>query len=311
MLDFFQGAQYDFIGKRRWAYLASLVMVLVSLVSLGVSGLRYDLDFTGGLLIQIRFERPPDIAVIRAQLAKVDLGDAVIQEFGDPHEYILRARPTGSTDDTLRQIETTLAAGSLLGPFEIRRAEFVGPQVGRELQWQAVYAVAAGLVGILAYLAFRFDLKGGIAAIIAVGHDVLVCLGAITLTGREFSLAVLAAMLTVIGYSVNDTIVAYDRLRENLGKRAPKSVPFSEQMNQAINQTLSRTVLTSLTTLLPALTLLVFGGKALEDFAFVVSVGIVFGTYSTIYIAGALIVDWTQFVEARRPVSRRRVVDAP
>ena len=167
-----------------------------------------------------------------------------------------------------------------------------------------------GLIWIAIYLAFRFDLKGGVAAVVAVFHDVIVCLGALSITSREFSLPVLAALLTIIGYSVNDTIVAYDRLRENRGKFVPKGRTFAQQMNDAVNQTLSRTVLTSLTTFFSAAVLLFFGGKTLEDFAFVLFVGVITGTYSTTYIAAALVVDWTSYVEGRLRRGKKAVAKA-
>jgi preprotein translocase subunit SecF len=170
--------------------------------------------------------------------------------------------------------------------------------------------VLAGLVWIAIYLAFRFDLRGGVAAVVAVLHDVIVCLGALSLTNREFSLPVLAALLTIIGYSVNDTIVAYDRLRENRGKTAPKGRTFAHQMNDAVNQTLSRTILTSLTTFFSAAVLLFFGGKTLEDFAFVLFVGVITGTYSTTYVAAALVVDWTSHVEGRLRRGKKAVAKA-
>jgi preprotein translocase subunit SecF len=186
-----------------------------------------------------------------------------------------------------------------LGKTEIRRVEFVGPQVGKELQLQAVYAVFFGLIGILLYIAVRFDLKGGVAAVIAVFHDVLVCLGALSLFRLEFSLPVLAALLTIIGFSVNDTIVAYDRLRENRGKGSQRGKSFADQMNDAVNQTLSRTVLTSLTVFFSTAILLFLGGKVLEDFAFVLFIGVITGTYSTTYVAAALVVDWSLYFEGK------------
>ena len=214
------------------------------------------------------------------------------------------------SEEIARRVQAALGGDSALGKFEIRRVEFVGPQVGRELQLQAVYLVLAGLVWIALYLAFRFDLRGGVAAVVAVFHDVIVCLGALSITNREFSLPVLAALLTIIGYSVNDTIVAYDRLRENRGKFVPKGRTFAQQMNDAVNQTLSRTVLTSLTTFFSAAVLLFFGGKTLEDFAFVLFVGVITGTYSTTYIAAALVVDWTNYVEGRLRRGKKAVVKA-
>ena len=305
MIELFHQPNYNFIGRRKWAYITSLVITLIGLLSLATRGLHYDIDFTGGTLVQVRFEKPPSVATIRAGLARIKLGESIIQEFGDDREYIIRMPLTATSSEELtKRMEGALKQEPSLGAFEIRRVEFVGPQVGKELQWQAMQAVLFGLIGILLYVAVRFDLKGGVAAIIAVFHDVIVCLGAISLAGREFSLPVLAALLTIIGFSVNDTIVAYDRLRENRGRFVPKGKTFAEQMNDAVNQTLSRTVLTSLTVFLSAAILLFFGGKTLEDFAFVLFVGVITGTYSTIYVAAALVVDWTRYVEGR--VGRRK-----
>jgi preprotein translocase subunit SecF len=312
MLELFHDPNYDFIGKRRWAYLISILFVLIGLISIvAKGGLRYDIDFTGGTLIQLRFEQPPAIARIRAALSRIGLGESVIQQFGDPREYILRMPLTSTNpEEVARRVQTALSAEAALGKFDIRRVEFVGPQVGRDLQLQAVYAVLAGLVGILLYIALRFDLKGGVAAVVAVFHDVLICLGAISLTNRDFSLPVLAALLTIIGFSVNDTIVAYDRLRENRGKTIPRGMTFAQQMNVAINQTLSRTVLTSLTVFFSTAILLFFGGKTLEDFAFVLFIGVITGTYSTIYVASSIVVDWTNYVEGRIRRAKKAVAKA-
>jgi preprotein translocase subunit SecF len=311
MIELFHNPNYNFIGSRRWAYAVSIAITLIGLASLAVRGLSYDIDFTGGTLIQVRFEQPPSVANIRAGLGRIKLAESIIQQFGDAREFIIRAPLSGATSQELaKRVESALAQEASLGKFEIRRVEFVGPQVGKELQWQAVQAVLFGLVGILLYIAWRFDLKGGVAAIIAVFHDVIVCLGAISLTGREFSLPVLAALLTIIGYSVNDTIVAYDRLRENRSKFVPKGKTFAEQMNDAVNQTLSRTILTAVTVFFSAAILLFFGGKTLEDFAFVLFVGVVTGTYSTTYVAAALVVDWTQYVESRLRRRKKAVAKA-
>ena len=308
MIEIFRNPSYNFIGKRHWAYIASGLFTLIGLLSLLTQGLRYDIDFTGGVLMQVRFVGAPSVGTIRTALTTIGLGESIIQQFGDPHEFILRMPLTAaSSEEVAKKVQGALGAASSIGPFEIRRVEFVGPQVGRELQWQAVYAVLFGFVGILGYIAVRFDLKGGVAAVIAVLHDVLVCLGAISLTHREFSLPVLAALLTIIGFSVNDTIVAYDRLRENRGKFTPRGRSFADQMNDAVNQTLSRTVLTSLTVFFSAIILFLFAGKALEDFAFVLVVGVITGTYSTTYVAASLVVDWTNYIEGRL-TGRKKVV---
>ena len=311
MIEIFRNPNYDFIGKRKWAYYASIAFSLIAILSLAVrGGLRYDIDFTGGTLVQVRFEHPVGVATIRASLSKIGLGESVIQQFGDPREYILRMPLTAERPEELgRRVQTTMSGDPALGKFDIRRVEFVGPQVGRDLQLQALYAVLFGLAGILLYIAVRFDLKGGVAAVIAVFHDVLVCLGALSLANREFSLPVLAALLTIIGYSVNDTIVAYDRLRENRGK-SQRGLTFAKQMNLAVNQTLSRTILTSLTTFFSAAILLFFGGKTLEDFAFVLFIGVITGTYSTTYVAAAIVVDWTNYVEGRIRRPKKAVAKA-
>jgi preprotein translocase SecF subunit len=305
MIQLFHNPNYNFIGRRRWAYLLSIAFILVGLGSMAMKGgLRYGIDFSGGTLIQVRFEKPVAVEKIRTALEDIKLGESVIQEFGDPREFILRLPlQNASVEQVTAQVQGALAKDPSLGRPEIRRVEFVGPQVGRDLQLQAIYAVLVSMAGILIYIAFRFDVKGGVASVAAIIHDVLVCLGAMSLTNREMSLPVLAALLTIIGYSVNDTIVAYDRVRENRGKGARRGEPFAQQINRAINETLSRTVLTALTVFFSTVVLYLFGGKVLEDLAFVLTVGVVTGTYSTIYIAGALIVEWTEWMEGklRRP----------
>jgi preprotein translocase subunit SecF len=311
MIEIFRSPNYNFIGNRRWAYLLSGLITLIGIVSLATQGLRYDIDFTGGTLVQVRFEKIPTVADIRRALSRIGMGEAIIQEFGSTNEFILRAPLTAASSEELtKKVEKALAEEPGLGKAEIRRVEFVGPQVGKELQWQAIYAVFFGLIGILLYIALRFDLKGGVAAVVAVFHDVIVCLGALSIMHREFSLPVLAALLTIIGYSVNDTIVAYDRLRENRGKTSARGRPFADQMNDAVNQTLSRTVLTALTVFFSTAILLFFGGKTLEDFAFVLFVGVITGTYSTTYVAAALVVDWTLYVEGRTGARKKTVAKA-
>lgn len=305
MLELFRTPNYDFIGRRKWFYLASALFLAAGLVSLVArGGLRVDIDFAGGNLVQVRFERPVTIDRVRAALAAVGLGDSIIQEFGDSREFVIRFKLGAAQADAGKTIQEALARDTSLGPLEIRRAEYVGPQVGRDLQLQALYAVLVGLAGILVYVAVRFDLKGGVTAIVAQTHDVMIAIGALSLADREFALPVLAALLTVIGYSVNDKIVAYDRVRENRRRGgALRNQPFATQINTAINQTLSRTLLTGLSVLFAAGVLFFFGGKVLEDFAFTLIVGVLAGTYSTVYIAAALIVDWTLWGEGkvRRP----------
>jgi preprotein translocase subunit SecF len=292
MFQIFVDSTYDFVGKRRWFYGVSLAVVLVSLLSIVVHrGLNYGIDFTGGTLIQVRYDQPTTVAVVRRGLDAVKLGGAIIQQFGDTREYLIRL-PSGEqkTEGMSAQIQGALgqAAGSQV---EIRRTEFVGPQVGRDLQLQALYAVLAGMVGILIYVAIRFDFRGGVISIVALAHDVIVTLGALSITNREMSLPVLAALLTVVGYSINDTIVVFDRIRENRSRGPRKGQGIADLVNGAINQTLSRTVLTSFTTFVAALVLFLFGGEVLHDFAFALVIGVVTGTYSSV-AAATLVMDW-------------------
>ncbi|MFQ5897895.1 MAG: protein translocase subunit SecF [Candidatus Methylomirabilia bacterium] len=299
MLQIFAHANYDFIGRRRWAYLLSTAFVLVGLLHMASQGgLRYGIDFAGGTLIQVRFQRVLHVDEVRQALTRIGLGGSVIQQFGDPREYLIRIQLGEEPLEGLtKRVQDALV--SSIGELEVRRVESVGPQVGRDLQVQAVYAVLAGMVGILIYTAIRFDFKGGVAAILALVHDVLVSLGALSLGGRELSLPVLAALLTIVGYSINDTIVVYDRIREHRGKAMRKGQSLADIFNAAINQTLSRTLLTSVTSFLVVVVLYLFGGEVLRDFAFVLLVGVVTGTYSSVFVAAPVRVDWETWVQDR------------
>ena len=311
MLQIFVNTRYDFVRWRRWAYLISAVAIAISLAHIAYSGgLRYGIDFSGGTLVQIRFERPTSVDTVRGALARVQAGESVIQEFGDAQEYLIRV-PVGN--ETLEEISKRIDAGlrqAGLPGFEVRRLEFVGPQVGRDLQWDAVQAVLWGMVGILIYTAFRFDFKGGVAAILALIHDVVISLGALSLAHREMSLPVLAALLTIVGFSINDTIVTFDRIRENRGRGLRKGESLADVINAAINQTLSRTILTSLTVFLVVAVLFVFGGEVLRDFAFTLLVGVVTGTYSTIFVAAPIILDWETWSQPRQRGGKKAVVKA-
>jgi preprotein translocase subunit SecF len=289
MLQIFVNAKYDFISKRRWAYLISLVVTLAGLGHIAwQGGLRYGIDFSGGTLAQMRFERPTTVDAVRAALDRVRLGDSIIQQFGDPQEYLIRTpAASGALEETSKKIEQGLREAKLPG-FEVRRLEFVGPQVGRDLQLQAVYAVLAGMAGILIYTALRFDFRGGVAAIIALIHDVLVALTGLSLTNREMSLPVLAALLTIVGYSINDTIVVFDRIRENF-RIVRKATPI-ETINISLNQTLDRTIGTSFMTLLAVLALLFVGGEVVRGFSIALLIGILVGTYSSVYVAANVVV---------------------
>jgi preprotein translocase subunit SecF len=299
MLQIFVNANYDFVGKRRWFYAASGGLMLLSLIWIFfVGGLNYGIDFTGGALVQVRYDKPASVDLVRRGLDEIKLGNAVIQQFGDVQEYLIRLPQGGEKPDQLsKEVQGALekAAGAKV---EIRRLEFVGPQVGRDLQFQALYAVLAGMGGILLYVAFRFHFRDGVISVAAIAHDVIVTLGALSVTQREMSLPVLAALLTIVGYSINDTIVVFDRIRETRAKGVRKGQTWAELVNGAMNQTLSRTVLTSFTVFLSALVLFLFGGEVLRDFSYALLVGVVTGTYSSI-AAASLVMDWETWSRAR------------
>jgi preprotein translocase subunit SecF len=306
MLQIFVDSKYDFVGKRRWFYVVSLAAVAVAILSIVAHrGLNYGIDFTGGTVIQVRYDKPVTVAQVRQGLDEVKLGSsAVIQQFGDVREYLIRL-PGGEqrTQEISRQIQGALGQAAS-AQVEIRRMEFVGPQVGRDLQLQALYAVLAGMAGILIYVAIRFDFRGGVISIVALAHDVIVTLGGLSITNREMSLPVLAALLTVVGYSINDTIVVFDRIRENRGRAPRKGQSIADLVNGAINQTLSRTILTSFTTFLSAFVLFLFGGEVLHDFAFALVIGVVTGTYSSV-AAATLVMDWELSGRKRAPAEAR------
>jgi preprotein translocase subunit SecF len=299
MFQIFVKANYDFVGKRRWFYIASLAAVVLSLLSIALHrGLNYGIDFTGGTLVQVRYDKPVTVAQVRQGLDELKLGGGVIQQFGDVREYLIRlSESEQKTEEISSRIKGALAkaAGAQV---EIRRMEFVGPQVGRDLQLQALKAVLAGMVGILIYVAIRFDFRGGVIAVVAIAHDVIVTLGGLSVANREMSLPVLAALLTIVGYSINDTIVVFDRIRESRGRGPRKGQTLADLVNAAINQTLSRTILTSFTVFLSASVLLLFGGEVLHDFAFALVIGVVSGTYSSI-AAASLVMDWESWSRAR------------
>jgi preprotein translocase subunit SecF len=305
MRQIFVSANFNFVGKRRWFYGVSVGFVLLSLLSIALhGGINYGIDFTGGTLIQVRFDKAVPVGQVRRGLDEIKLGSAVIQQFGGPEEHLIRLPHTDQKPEQITarvQAALETATGSKV---ELRRVEFVGPQVGRDLQLQALYAVLAGMAGILVYVAIRFDYRGGVVSILALAHDVIVTLGALSVTNREMSLPVLAALLTIVGYSINDTIVVFDRIRETRGRGIRKGQDLAGLINGAINQTLSRTVLTSFTVFITALVLFVFGGEVLRDFSFALLVGVVTGTYSSV-AAATLAMDWELWWSRRSPASRK------
>ncbi len=279
----------NFLEKRKIALAISAVMLVASLALIGFKGLNLGIDFTGGTLVEVRFHQQVSIADIRRAIAPEGYEKAVIQEFGSPKEILIRVQ---NREDIESSVISTAILDALTNAFgadqvEMRRVEFVGPQVGEELKTAGMMAVFYTLIGILIYVMVRFKLRFALGADAAILHDIIIVVGVFSLLGLEFSLSVVAALLTVLGYSLNDTIVVFDRIRENFEANKKKKNPLDEVTvcNQSINQTLARTLMTSVTTLLVVFSLYFLGGEVIHNFAFALLVGIAVGTYSSIFIA--------------------------
>ncbi len=283
-MDFFKiESHIDFLKFRKFAYVISGVLIVVSLGSLFTRNLNFGIEFRGGVVIEAGFPASVDLAPIRSALEQAGVDRSVVQHFGSSREITVQllaeeGADPGAVRDHVMQILRSVDAGA-----ELRRVEFVGPQVGRELAEQGGLATLFALLMILAYVSFRFQWKFSLGAVAALVHDVIVTLGFFSITQLAFDLAVLAALLAVIGYSLNDTIVIFDRIRENMLKMRRKST--EEVMNASLNQTLSRTIMTGVTTLLVLTTLYFLGGEAISGFSIALIVGVLVGTYSSIYIA--------------------------
>lgn len=283
----------DFVGKRKFFAILSSILNVAAIALLFTVGFNYGVDFTGGTAIRIRFVETTTAAALRADLAPLGLRDLTVQDFGEQgHEFLLRFEiAEGEEMASISATLTTLFQEARpQGGFEILSVESVGPKVAGDLWWRGFWAVFAATVFMGIYIAFRFENSFGIGAVIALIHDVLITAGALILTQYSFDLTTLAAMLTVVGFSVNDTIIVSDRIRENL-RRNPRR-DLASVVNQSINETLSRTLLTTGTALLVLLALFLFGGEGLRPFAFTLIVGFVTGVYSTIYIAGPIVLLW-------------------
>jgi preprotein translocase subunit SecF len=275
-----------FIPRRLWFFAVSGLLVAISIALFAVKGLNYGIDFQGGVLIEVRTPAPADLAAMRGKLSALGLGDVSLQGFGDPREVLIRVQRQEG-DEKAQQAALEKVRNALGAGVEYRRTEFVGPQVSEELFWDGVMAVTLSIVGILIYVWFRFEWQFGLAAIAALVHDVLSTIGVFALLEMEFNLTTVAAILTIAGYSINDTVVVFDRIRENLRKF--KKMPLPELLNNSINQTLSRTTMTSGTTLAAVLALYALGGEVIRGFSFALIWGIAIGTYSSICVAAPLL----------------------
>ncbi|MFB3100277.1 MAG: protein translocase subunit SecF [Gammaproteobacteria bacterium] len=273
----------DFMGKRKFATIFSAILVAVSIVSLATQGLNFGIDFTGGTLVEVGYDKAVGLESIRSGLAASEFGEATVQYFGSASEVLIRVAPREgvNTAEISSSILELLRSGGQV--VEMRRVEFVGPQVGEELTEDGGLAMLYALLGILIYVALRFQMRFSIGAIAALVHDVIITMGVFSVLQMDFDLTVLAALLAVIGYSLNDTIVVFDRIRENFHKMR-KANPI-KVMNTSLNQTLSRTIMTSLTTLLVLMSLYLVGGEIIHGFSTALIIGVVIGTYSSIFVA--------------------------
>ena len=273
----------DFVGKRKYAMVFSAVLLVLSIASISFQGLKFGIDFTGGTLIELGYEKTADLKDIRLKLSEGDFKGTNVQYFGSDTEVLIQLEPQEVSSAKLSSSIIRMLGDGI----DVRRVEFVGPKVGEELTNDGGLAMLYALIGILIYVAFRFEYRFALGSIAALVHDVIITLGVFSILQIEFDLTVLAAILAVIGYSLNDTIVVFDRIRENfLSTRQVEAEPI---INEALNQTLSRTLMTSLTTLLVLLALFYLGGEVIHSFAGALLIGVIIGTYSSIYVASSMI----------------------
>ncbi len=286
------GTHIDFIGRARLWVAISLILIGIGIVAMAVRGLNLGIDFKGGTVVQIKTTQPVAIQEIRDALSKAGHGDAVIQEFGSPNDILIRL-PAGDPN-MIKVVKAALGDRFKESGLKVVRQEEVGPQVGSDLRHKAVMAIVYALGMVVIYITIRFEFKYAVGAILALIHDVLLTLGAFAVTHLEVDLTVVAAVLTIVGYSLNDTIVVYDRIREN--HLANVQEPIVPVINRSVNETLSRTILTSVTTFVVVVALFFLGGEVIHDFAFALLVGVVVGTYSSIFIASPVVVAWDRVV---------------
>jgi len=293
--------RYDFIGKKKFTIWISAIALLLSFGSIIYhGGLRYGVDFAGGILLQIKFSKAVDIPEVRNAIGAMGSKDVMVQKFGGENEFLIRIEKSSEDLEAIsRQIQASLQERFKGQTLEIRRAEVVGPKVGKDLRNKAIWATVLSFLAILIYVAIRFrQFSYGLGGIAALVHDILITFGAISLFDLEFSLPLLAVILTIIGFSINDTIVIFDRVRENIKKMRKEKL--DTVFNVSINETLGRTILTSGTVMMVVLILFFFGGPVIHDFTTAMIIGLISGTYSTIYIASPVVLLWHNHITLKR-----------
>ena len=307
----FANANYDFLGYQKRAFIFAGALILIGLVMMVINGVRYSVEFTGGTLVQIQTRAPADVAAIRAALTAEGMAGAEIQQFGSNREFVIRALTAKQGTDADDTQATSAAVTSALnqavgqGQYTIERTEAVGPKVGSELRTQAIWLVMLSFIAVLIYLAFRFEWRFAVAAVIATAHDVLSSIAFIGMTRIEISLFVVGGLLSIVGYSLNDTIVVLDRVRENLRKH--KASDFGVLLNRSINETLPRTVFTGTTALGSLIALAALGGEVVRGFALVMLYGVIIGTFSSAFIAAPVLL----WIENRWPGAAVKQLRAP
>ncbi|RJP80242.1 MAG: protein translocase subunit SecF [Candidatus Zixiibacteriota bacterium] len=298
-MEWFKNANYDFLKIRRIAMAISAAVILAGLISLVFrGGPNYSIDFRGGISVQLRFQNPVTEGEVRSAVSGIGLGDAEIKrisELGGESDILIQFKKTAVSGDRVEEIKAAVTQAIPGNPFDVRQVETIGPKIGSELRGKAILASLIALAGILIYVSVRFEFLFSLAAVLALFHDVLVTLGIFSILGKEISLTIVAALLTIIGYSINDTIVIFDRIRENLKRMRTKRL--EEIINTSINQTLSRTIVTNLTVFLVLWILFIFGGTVIRDFSLALLIGSFAGTYSTVYIASPVLVEWNARAE--------------
>ena len=292
-MEFFRYTKtFNFMGKSKFAMIMSVVLVLASYALLMTKGLNYGVDFAGGTIVQVKYDTTAPIDDMREKLKSNELfNNASITEFGSPDEVVIRMKSTsGSVTVDIGDMTREALTGT--GNYEIRRVDIVGPTVGAELKEKGIMSLLLATIGILIYVAFRFEWRFAVASIVALVHDISLALGAITLVGLDVNLDVLAALLTILGYSLNDTIIVFDRIREGVTNN--RNMNLTDSINESVTRTLARTTLTSLTTFFVVFTLFMFGGEIIHAFAFTLLVGVVVGTYSSVFVASPILL-WFGF----------------
>ncbi len=293
-MDILGETKFDFIGKRKISFALSIILVILGMiatVAIPLGKANLSTDFEGGVAIQFRFEKPVEIDKTRTILAENGFKDASLQQFADPTKLLVKLKRSGGDLRALSQsIGGLFTNGMPDNPFIIDSTSEVGPTVGKKLQKDAIWAVLISMIGILIYVAWRFEFRFGVSAVAATFHDVLAVMGIFYLLDKEMSLLVVTALLTIGGYSLTDTVVIFDRIRENMRKKTKED--FISLMNRSINEVLKRSIVTSTTTLLASLALLILGGEVIHDFALALVLGVIIGSYSSIFVASPLLLYW-------------------